>query len=54
MTTGRPGVAAAPNAAYAGQVVQFPDPVRAERHPAGVRVDESGYPDFGPYAAAAA
>ncbi|MET8623518.1 SMI1/KNR4 family protein [Kitasatospora sp. NPDC004669] len=54
MTTGRPGVAAAPNAAYAGQVVHFPDPVRAERHPAGVRVDESGYPDFGPYAAAAA
>lgn len=54
MTTGRPGVTAAPNAAYAGQVVQFPDPVRAERHPAGVRVDEAGYPDFGPYAAAAA
>ncbi|MFJ8433683.1 SMI1/KNR4 family protein [Kitasatospora sp. NPDC094019] len=54
MTTGRPGVAAAPNAAYAGQVVQFPDPVRAERHPAGVRVDEHGHPDFGPYAAAAA
>ncbi|MFF7593182.1 SMI1/KNR4 family protein [Kitasatospora purpeofusca] len=54
MTTGRPGVAAAPNAAYAGQVVQFPDPVRAERHPAGVRVDEYGHPDFGPYAAAAA
>lgn len=53
MTTGRPGVAAAPNAAYAGQVVQFPDPVRAERHPAGVRVDEYGHPDFGPYAAAA-
>ncbi|WP_405005924.1 SMI1/KNR4 family protein [Kitasatospora purpeofusca] len=54
MTTGRPGVAAAPNAAYAGQVVQFPDPVRAERHPVGVRVDEHGHPDFGPYAAAAA
>ncbi|MFF2547055.1 SMI1/KNR4 family protein [Kitasatospora sp. NPDC058063] len=54
MTTGRPGVAAAPNAAYAGQVVHFPDPVRAERHPAGVRVDEYGFPDFGPYAAAAA
>ncbi|MFD0278640.1 SMI1/KNR4 family protein [Kitasatospora sp. NPDC127111] len=54
MTTGRPGVSAAPNAAYAGQVVQFPDPVRAERHPAGVRVDEYGFPDFGPYAAAAA
>ncbi|MEU6236748.1 SMI1/KNR4 family protein [Kitasatospora sp. NPDC047058] len=54
MTTGRPGVSAAPNAAYAGQVVQFPDPVRAERHPAGVRVDEYGFPDFGAYAAAAA
>lgn len=54
MTTGRPGVTAAPNAAYAGQVVQFPDPVRAERHPAGIRVDEYGFPDFGPYAAAAA
>ncbi len=54
MTTGRPGTAAAPNAAYAGQVVQFPDPVRAERYPAGVRVDEQGYPDFGPYAGAAA
>nr|BEK67856.1 SMI1/KNR4 family protein [Kitasatospora purpeofusca] len=35
-------------------MVQFPDPVRAERHPAGVRVDEHGHPDFGPYAAAAA
>ncbi|GGQ74580.1 SMI1/KNR4 family protein [Kitasatospora griseola] len=54
MTTGRPGAAAVPNAAYAGQVVQFPDPVRAERHPGGVRVDEHGYPDFSPYAAAAA
>ncbi|BAJ30440.1 MULTISPECIES: HNH endonuclease [Kitasatospora] len=54
MTTGRPGTAAAPNAAYAGQVVQFPDPVRAQRHPGGVRVDENGYPDFSPYAAAAA
>lgn len=54
MTTGRSGVAAAPNAAYAGQVVQFPDPVRAQRHPAGVQVDEHGYPDFAPYAAAAA
>ncbi|MFC6596207.1 SMI1/KNR4 family protein [Kitasatospora paranensis] len=53
MTTGRPG-AAAPNSAYAGQVVQFPDPVRADRHPAGVRVDEYGLPDFGPYAVAAA
>ncbi|MFF1872778.1 MULTISPECIES: SMI1/KNR4 family protein [Streptomycetaceae] len=54
MTTGRPGTAAAPNGAYAGQVVQFPDPVRAQRHPAGVRVDEYGYPDFSAYAAAAA
>ncbi|WP_030270796.1 SMI1/KNR4 family protein [Streptomyces sp. NRRL B-24484] len=54
MTTGRPGAAAAPNSAYAGQVVQFPDPIRAEKHPAGVRVDEYGFPDFGPYAAAAA
>ncbi|MFD7639958.1 SMI1/KNR4 family protein [Kitasatospora sp. NPDC059795] len=54
MTTGRPGTAAVPNAAYAGQVVQFPDPVRAERHPGGVRVDEHGYPDFSPYAVAAA
>ncbi|MFI9270637.1 SMI1/KNR4 family protein [Kitasatospora sp. NPDC052896] len=54
MTTGRPGTAAAPNAAYAGQVVQFPDPVRAERYPAGVRVDDRGYPDFGRYARAAA
>lgn len=54
MTTGRPGTAAVPNSAYAGQVVHFPDPVRAERHPAGVRVDEYGFPDFGAYAAAAA
>lgn len=54
MTTGRPGAAAAPNAAYAGQVVQFPDPVRAAKYPAGVRVDARGYPDFGPYARAAA
>ncbi|GAA2751170.1 MULTISPECIES: SMI1/KNR4 family protein [Kitasatospora] len=54
MTTGRPGAAAVPNSAYAGQVVQFPDPVRAELHPAGVRVDEYGFPDFAPYAAAAA
>ncbi|MFD8478925.1 SMI1/KNR4 family protein [Kitasatospora sp. NPDC059673] len=54
MTTGRPGTAAVPNAAYAGQVVQFPDPVRAERHPQGVRIDEHGYPDFSPYAVAAA
>lgn len=54
MTTGRPGTAAAPNAAYAGQVVQFPDPVRAAKYPAGVSVDDRGYPDFGPYAGAAA
>ncbi|MER5477097.1 SMI1/KNR4 family protein [Streptomyces sp. NPDC002734] len=50
-TGGRP---APPNAAYAGQVVHFPDPVRAARHPAGVRVDDHGYPDFSPYARAAA
>jgi hypothetical protein len=61
MTTGRLGLgappsrqaggqAAPPNAAYAGQVVHFPDPVRAARHPRGVRVDERGYPDFAPYA----
>ncbi|WP_354642064.1 SMI1/KNR4 family protein [Kitasatospora camelliae] len=54
MTTGRPGTAAAPNAAYAGQKVQFPDPVRAARYPAGVSVDEYGHPDFSAYAAAAA
>ncbi|GHJ39630.1 SMI1/KNR4 family protein [Streptomyces sp. TS71-3] len=64
MTTGRLGLgapgapagghAAPPNAAYAGQVVHFPDPVRAARHPRGVRVDERGYPDFSPYASAAA
>jgi hypothetical protein len=55
MTTGRLGQQAAPpNAAYAGQVVHFPDPVRAARHPRGVRVDEYGYPDFSPYARAAA
>ena len=46
MTTGRLGQQAAPpNAAYAGQVVHFPDPVRAARHPRGVRVDGDGYPD---------
>ncbi|MEU8353835.1 HNH endonuclease, partial [Streptomyces sp. NPDC048845] len=39
---------------HAGQVVHFPDPVRAARHPRGVRVDEAGYPDFSPYARAAA
>ena len=65
MTTGRLGLGAPPgsqaggqavppNAAYAGQVVHFPDPVRAARHPRGVRVDEHGYPDFSPYARAAA
>jgi hypothetical protein len=60
MTTGRPGAPAgpgaahAPNAAYAGQVVHFPDPLRAEKYPAGVRVDERGHPDFSPYAVAAA
>ncbi|MEV3870888.1 SMI1/KNR4 family protein [Streptomyces sp. NPDC049906] len=51
MTTGRLGQQAAPpNAVYAGQVVHFPDPVRAARHPRGVRVDERGHPDFSPYA----
>ncbi|OMI39764.1 SMI1/KNR4 family protein [Streptomyces sparsogenes] len=55
MTTGRLGQhAAPPNTAYAGQVVHFPDPVRAARHPKGVWVDENGYPDFTPYARAAA
>ncbi|MGW3570439.1 SMI1/KNR4 family protein [Streptomyces sp. NPDC000941] len=55
MTTGRLGQhAAPPNTAYAGQVVHFPDPVRAARHPKGVRVDENGHPDFTPYARAAA
>ncbi|ADI07462.1 hypothetical protein SBI_04342 [Streptomyces bingchenggensis BCW-1] len=54
MTTGRLGQhAAPPNTAYAGQVVHFPDPVRAARHPKGVRVDENGYPDFTSYARAA-
>ena len=43
-----------PNAAYAGQFVRFPDPVRAARHPKGVWVDDDGYPDFSPYARAAA
>ncbi|MEV0602979.1 SMI1/KNR4 family protein [Streptomyces sp. NPDC050315] len=55
MTTGRLGQSAAPpNTAYAGQVVHFPDPVRAARFPRGVRVDGSGFPDFSPYARAAA
>ena len=55
MTTGRLGQQTAPpNAAYAGQVVHFPDPVRAARYPQGVWVDADGYPDFSPYARAAA
>lgn len=55
MTSGRLGQQAAPpNAAYAGQVVHFPDPVRNARHPKGVRVGENGFPDFSPYARAAA
>jgi hypothetical protein len=54
MTTGRLGQAAPPNSAYAGQVVHFPDPVRAARHTRGVRVDERGFPDFSLYARAAA
>lgn len=65
MTTGRLGLgappgsqgrgnAAPPNRAYAGQVVNFPDPVRAARHPGGVRVDEGGLPDFSAYARAVA
>ena len=67
MTTGRQGLGATaspdsqaggrsgpPNTAYTGQVVRFPDPVRAHRHPQGVRVDERGFPDFSAYARAAA
>ncbi|MER5745149.1 SMI1/KNR4 family protein [Streptomyces sp. NPDC059913] len=55
MTTGRLGQQAAPpNAAYAGQLVHFPDPVRASRHPGGVRMDGNGSPVFTPYARAAA
>ncbi|WP_328538328.1 SMI1/KNR4 family protein [Streptomyces sp. NBC_00344] len=55
MTTGRLGQQAAPpNAAYTGQLVNFPDPVRAARHPRGVRVDGNGFPVFSPYARAAA
>lgn len=55
MTTGRLGQQAAPpNAAYAGQLVHFPDPVRASRHPRGVRMDGNGCPEFAPYARAAA
>ncbi|MFC1415154.1 SMI1/KNR4 family protein [Streptacidiphilus cavernicola] len=48
MTTGRP------NAAYAGQVVHFPDPLRSEKYPDGVRIDGKGHPDFGRYVRAAA
>ncbi|MFE9256275.1 SMI1/KNR4 family protein [Streptomyces sp. NPDC006879] len=55
MTTGRLGQQTAPpNGAYAGQVVHFPDPVRAARHPRGVRIDGDGHPVFTPYARAAA
>ncbi|GAB2938881.1 SMI1/KNR4 family protein [Streptomyces mayteni] len=55
MMTGRIGQQSTPpNRAYAGQVVQFPDPVRAARFPQGIRVDAQGYPDFSPYARAAA
>lgn len=65
MTTGRLGLGAPPgsdgrgntappNRAYAGQVVNFPDPVRAARHPQGVRVGPDGCPDFSVYARATA
>ncbi|MGW5349969.1 SMI1/KNR4 family protein [Streptomyces sp. NPDC004031] len=66
MTTGRQGLGASPpgsgaesrtappNVAYAGQVVHFPDPVRAARYPQGVWVDTEGHPDFSPFARAAA
>ncbi|OKH97705.1 cell wall assembly protein Knr4 [Streptomyces sp. CB02923] len=65
MTSGRHGLgapsglqaaghAAPPNTAYAGQVVHFPDPVRAARYPRGVPVDGRGFPDFSSYARAAA
>ncbi|MFI0263336.1 SMI1/KNR4 family protein [Streptomyces sp. NPDC017056] len=65
MTSGRQGLgaspglraaghAAPPNTAYAGQVVHFPDPVRAARYPRGVPVDGNGFPDFSSYARAAA
>ncbi|MET7640329.1 HNH endonuclease [Streptomyces sp. NPDC005438] len=60
MTTGRlgqqavPPNAAPPNTAYAGQVVNFPDPVRARSHPGGVPVDSRGFPDFSAYARAVA
>ncbi|MBA0049400.1 cell wall assembly protein Knr4 [Streptomyces sp. AJS327] len=48
------GHAAPPNRAYAGQVVSFPDPVRAARYPEGVPVGPEGFPDFSRYARAAA
>ncbi|MCK1796850.1 SMI1/KNR4 family protein [Streptomyces sp. XM4193] len=56
MTTGRLGQhpAAPPNGTYAGQLVRFPDPVRAARYDQGVRVDAAGSPVFSPYARAAA
>lgn len=55
MTTGRLGhQTAPPNGAYAGQVVRFPDPVRAARHQHGVQVDTAGSPVLTPYARAAA
>jgi hypothetical protein len=62
MTTGRSGAPAAgggtvpqaPNSAYVGQTVHFPDPIRAERFPEGIRMDEDGHPDFGPYVRAVA
>ncbi|OIV38859.1 cell wall assembly protein Knr4 [Mangrovactinospora gilvigrisea] len=54
MTPGRPGAVTAPNLAYAGQVVHFPDPVRHAQFPDGVRIDDRGFPNFSPYARAAA
>ncbi|NYI05995.1 SMI1/KNR4 family protein [Allostreptomyces psammosilenae] len=44
----------APNIAYAGNRVAFPDPVRAARYPDGVWVDAAGHPVLTPYARAAA
>lgn len=43
-----------PNAAYAGQVVAFPDPLRRAKYPDGVWMDHQGHPDLRPYARAAA
>lgn len=55
MTSGGRGTTVVPpNRAYAGQVVNFPDPVRSARHPQGVRVDDNGMPVFSPYARAVA